>query len=80
VCDHESPTVRRPWSTGGCCAMLKNIWFEVRCLMFRGLSLLFSSGCPFNNICYCVGSVVSILRLIPTCGIRLKCDGTDESI
>jgi hypothetical protein len=22
-CDHESSSVRRPWPTGGCCAMVK---------------------------------------------------------
>jgi len=25
VCDHESSIMRRPWSTGGCCDMVKKI-------------------------------------------------------
>jgi hypothetical protein len=25
VCDHESSIMRRPWPTGGCCALVKKI-------------------------------------------------------
>ena len=44
----------------------------VRCLMFVGLAVLFFfSGCRFSDICCCVGYVIQILHLIPTCEIHV---------